>query len=81
MLLGDVPWKVKLAGAAVLAVLTFSLIGATLEAVNQAVQESPSGTSFTRTEFASPPDGASASSNHGNDGRVVASLKYICPFH
>jgi hypothetical protein len=78
MLLDGVPLKVKLVGIAVLAVLIFSLVGTTLEAVNQAVHENAAGSQLTRDGFTSQPGGDSAGPD---DNATLSSLKFICPFH
>jgi hypothetical protein len=78
MLLDGVPLKVKLVGIAVLALLIFSLVGAALEAVNQAAYGDASDSWPTRNGFTGQTSGESAGSD---DQTVVGTLKFICPFH
>ncbi|HZA22375.1 MAG TPA: hypothetical protein VFA32_07185 [Dehalococcoidia bacterium] len=78
MLLDGVPLKVKLVGTAVLALLIFSLVGTTLEAVNQVARENSAGSQLTRESFNSQSGSESAGSD---DNTAVATLKFVCPFH
>ena len=78
MFLDGVPLKVKLVGIAVLALLTFSLVGATLEAVSQVLREEAPSSQLTRDDFTGQLVSQSTSSD---DDAVVATLKFICPFH
>ena len=79
MFLPGVPLKVKLIGFVVLSVLIFSLVGTTLEAVNQVLAEGTNQTEFSRDRFAS----SLGNQNHASadDGAVLSSLKFVCPFH
>jgi hypothetical protein len=78
MLLDGVPLKVKLVGIAVLAVLIFSLVGTTLETVNQVVHTDAADSQLTRDGFTSQSGGESAGPD---DNTIVSTLKFICPFH
>ena len=79
MFLPDVSLKVKLIGFTVLAVLMFSLVGTALEAVNQVRAEANGQSQLSRDQFVS----SLGNQNHASadDNRVVASLKFVCPFH
>ncbi len=79
MFLPDVSLKVKLIGFLVLAVLTFSLVGTALVAVNQVLAEGSSQSQLGQDRFAS----TVGNQNHASadDGAVLSSLKFVCPFH
>ena len=78
MFLPGVPLKVKLVGIAVLAILTFSLVGTTLEVVNQVMAEGSQQSQLSRQQFVSFLDSQRPASD---DHTVVSGLKFVCPFH
>ncbi|MDA0734582.1 MAG: hypothetical protein O2860_08375 [Chloroflexi bacterium] len=78
MFLPGASLKVKLVGIAVLAIITFSVIGATLAAVNQVVAEGSQQPQISGEEFAR----FGGSQDQASDGHaVVNGLKFVCPFH
>ena len=79
MFLPDVSLKVKLIGFLVLAVLTFSLIGTGLVAVNQVLAEGSTQPQFSQDQYA----GSFGNRNHASadDNAVLSGLKFVCPFH
>jgi hypothetical protein len=78
MLFLEMPLKAKFVGIVVLAVLTFSLVGATLEAVKQVFQEGPSGSPAVAGQSAGSAENSTGS---GEDNVAIVTLKFICPFH
>lgn len=84
MFLPGVSLKVKLVGIAVLAILTFSLVGTALAAVNQVVAEGTQQSQITQQsqlsqlQFANVPDSQGQATD---DHAVVSGLKFVCPFH
>lgn len=79
MFLPGVSIKVKLIGIVVLAVLTFSLIGTGLEAVNQVMAEGTTQSQYSRDRFVS----SLGNQNHASsdDNAFIGGLKFVCPFH
>ena len=76
MFLADVSLKVKLIGFVVLAMLTFSLIGTALVAVNQVLAEGSIQPQTIREQSAS-----SVGDTYPEDNAILSGLKFVCPFH
>jgi hypothetical protein len=78
MFLPGASLKTKLLGIAVLAILTASMIGFTLAAVNRAVAEGNSLTQSSREEASGI---AGSQGPASGEPPVVRGLKFVCPFH
>jgi hypothetical protein len=78
MFLPGVSLKVKLLGIAVLAILTVSMVGTMLAAVNQVVAEGNGQTRIGREGSSSLVDRQRPASD---ESPVVRGLKFVCPFH
>jgi hypothetical protein len=78
MFLPGVSLKVKLLGIAVLAILTASMVGSMLAAVNQVVAEEEDRTPVGREPATSIADFQRPASD---DSAALKGLKFVCPFH
>ena len=73
-----IPLKAKVAGIVVVGVLIFSLIGTTLEAVNQAVNQTDAEAQLTREQFVGRLD---TQGGDADENPVIHTFKFVCPFH
>lgn len=78
MFLPGASLKIKLLGIAVLAVLTASMIGFTLAAVNRAVAEGNGLNQSSQGEASSFAVGQRPASD---EPPALRGLKFVCPFH